>query len=124
MSPYPFLLDLLPAYVSLYLVLPCFFLQLRTPRSDVKKVVLVGSGGLSIGQAGEFDYSGSQAIKVLRESGIETMLVNPNIATFQTSPNLASDIDFLQSPGYVAYKRAQCRCHAGRALKQMANQYK
>ncbi|KAE8181644.1 hypothetical protein CF328_g8780 [Tilletia controversa] len=92
---------------------------LRTPRSDVKKVVLVGSGGLSIGQAGEFDYSGSQAIKVLRESGIETMLVNPNIATFQTSPNLASDIDFLQSPGYVAYKRAQCL-----SLKQMANQYK
>ncbi|KAJ2113359.1 carbamoyl-phosphate synthase (glutamine-hydrolyzing) cpa2, partial [Coemansia sp. RSA 788] len=51
---------------------------------DVKKVLVVGSGGLSIGQAGEFDYSGSQAIKALKEANIETVLVNPNIATVQT----------------------------------------
>jgi len=52
-----------------------------------KKVLLVGSGGLSIGQAGEFDYSGSQCIKALKEEGIETILINPNIATVQTSPS-------------------------------------
>ncbi|KAE8186687.1 hypothetical protein CF328_g7157, partial [Tilletia controversa] len=76
----------------------------KVTRSDVKKVVLVGSGGLSIGQAGEFDYSGSQAIKALRESGIETVLINPNIATIQTSHDLASEIYFLPiSPEYVAY---------------------
>ena len=70
----------------------------------MKKVLLVGSGGLSIGQAGEFDYSGSQAIKALRESGIETILINPNIATIQTSHHLASQIYFLPiSPDYVAY---------------------
>merc|ERR1740136_426260 len=50
-----------------------------------KKVLLVGSGGLSIGQAGEFDYSGSQCIKALKEEGIEVILINPNIATIQTS---------------------------------------
>ncbi|CAM9209800.1 unnamed protein product [Ascophyllum nodosum] len=54
----------------------------------IKKVLLLGSGGLSIGQAGEFDYSGSQAIKALKEEGIEVVLVNPNIATVQTSKNL------------------------------------
>ncbi|KOS16534.1 carbamoyl-phosphate synthase [Malassezia pachydermatis] len=74
------------------------------PKADVKKVLLIGSGGLSIGQAGEFDYSGSQAIKALRESGIETILINPNIATIQTSQELASRIYFLPiSPDYVAY---------------------
>ncbi|KAI8988578.1 large subunit of carbamoyl-phosphate synthase [Mycotypha africana] len=62
---------------------------------DVKKVLVVGSGGLSIGQAGEFDYSGSQAIKALRESGIKTILVNPNIATIQTSHTLADQVYFL-----------------------------
>jgi len=56
----------------------------RIPRPDVKKVLVVGSGGLSIGQAGEFDYSGSQAIKALRESNVETIHKNPNIATNQT----------------------------------------
>eukprot|EP00904_Undaria_pinnatifida_P012342 jgi/Undpi1/8238/HiC_scaffold_25.g10708.m1 len=55
---------------------------------SIKKVLLLGSGGLSIGQAGEFDYSGSQAIKALKEEGIEVVLVNPNIATVQTSKNL------------------------------------
>lgn len=57
-------------------------------RKIIKKVLLVGSGGLSIGQAGEFDYSGSQAIKALKEEGIEVVLINPNIATVQTSKNL------------------------------------
>lgn len=57
-------------------------------RPKYKKVLLVGSGGLSIGQAGEFDYSGSQAIKALKEEGIEVVLINPNIATVQTSKNL------------------------------------
>ncbi|CAG8558306.1 12125_t:CDS:2 [Funneliformis caledonium] len=65
------------------------------PIVDVKKVLVVGSGGLSIGQAGEFDYSGSQAIKALQESGIRTVLVNPNIATIQTSHALADTVYFL-----------------------------
>ena len=51
----------------------------------IKKVLLLGSGALKIGEAGEFDYSGSQALKALREEGIETVLINPNIATVQTS---------------------------------------
>ena len=53
--------------------------------NDIKKVILLGSGALKIGQAGEFDYSGSQALKAMREEGIETVLINPNIATIQTS---------------------------------------
>mmetsp|Transcript_32767 Transcript_32767/g.72153 ORF Transcript_32767/g.72153 Transcript_32767/m.72153 type:complete len:1504 (+) Transcript_32767:197-4708(+) len=57
-------------------------------RPQIRKVLLIGSGGLSIGQAGEFDYSGSQAIKALKEEGIEVVLINPNIATVQTSKNL------------------------------------
>ncbi|CAO3657161.1 unnamed protein product [Mucor hiemalis] len=67
----------------------------NVPLVDVKKVVVVGSGGLSIGQAGEFDYSGSQAIKALKESGIKTILVNPNIATIQTSHTLADKVYFI-----------------------------
>ena len=51
----------------------------------MKKVLLLGSGALKIGQAGEFDYSGSQALKTMREEGISTVLINPNIATIQTS---------------------------------------
>src|SRR5919204_5827692 len=61
-------------------------------RKRFKKVLVLGSGGLSIGQAGEFDYSGSQAIKALKEEGIFTILVNPNIATIQTSEGLADKI--------------------------------
>ena len=57
-------------------------------RPNIRKVLLVGSGGLSIGQAGEFDYSGSQAIKALKEEGIKVILINPNVATVQTSKNL------------------------------------
>ncbi|KAM0512055.1 hypothetical protein ACHAPE_009299 [Trichoderma viride] len=65
------------------------------PRVSVKKVLVLGSGGLSIGQAGEFDYSGSQAIKALKEEGIYTVLINPNIATIQTSKGLADKVYFL-----------------------------
>ena len=64
-------------------------------RVHVKKVLVLGSGGLSIGQAGEFDYSGSQAIKALKEEGIYTVLINPNIATIQTSKGLADKVFFL-----------------------------
>lgn len=58
-------------------------------------MIILGSGGLSIGQAGEFDYSGSQAIKALKEEHIHTVLVNPNIATVQTSKGLADKVYFL-----------------------------
>jgi carbamoyl-phosphate synthase large subunit len=76
----------------------------KLPRPDVKKVVIVGSGGLSIGQAGEFDYSGSQALKALREEGVDAVLINPNIATWQTSHELASEVYFLPiTADYVAY---------------------
>jgi carbamoyl-phosphate synthase/aspartate carbamoyltransferase len=72
------------------------------PREQVKKVLVLGSGGLSIGQAGEFDYSGSQAIKALKEEGIYTILVNPNIATIQTSSGLADKVYFLPvTPEFV-----------------------
>ena len=67
-----------------------------------KKVLVLGSGGLKIGQAGEFDYSGSQALKALREEGIRTVLVNPNIATIQTSEGMADATYFLPlTPEYV-----------------------
>lgn len=67
-----------------------------------KKVLILGSGGLSIGQAGEFDYSGSQAIKALKEESIQTVLINPNIATVQTSKGMADKVYFLPiTPDYV-----------------------
>ncbi|KAF8320500.1 carbamoyl-phosphate synthase [Clavulina sp. PMI_390] len=76
----------------------------KIPRPKVSKVLVVGSGGLSIGQAGEFDYSGSQAMKALREEGVEAILINPNIATWQTSHELASEVYFLPiTADYVAY---------------------
>ena len=62
---------------------------------EIKKVLVLGSGALKIGEAGEFDYSGSQALKALREEGIETVLINPNIATVQTSEGVADHIYFL-----------------------------
>lgn len=62
---------------------------------NIKKVLILGSGGLSIGQAGEFDYSGTQALKALKEEGIKTVLVNPNIATVQTSRGMADKVYFL-----------------------------
>ncbi len=66
---------------------------------DVKKVVILGSGALKIGEAGEFDYSGSQALKALKEEGIETVLVNPNIATVQTSEKIADKRDIKGGNG-------------------------
>src|SRR3990170_2783941 len=60
-----------------------------------KKVLILGSGALQIGQAGEFDYSGSQAIKALKEDGIISVLINPNIATIQTSENFAEKVYFI-----------------------------
>lgn len=74
----------------------------RVPRAEVSKVIILGSGGLSIGQAGEFDYSGSQAIKALKEEGIYTILINPNIATIATSKGLADKVYFLPvTPEFV-----------------------
>ncbi|KAI8849188.1 hypothetical protein BC829DRAFT_443187 [Chytridium lagenaria] len=68
------------------------------------KVLIVGSGGLSIGQAGEFDYSGSQAIKALKEEGVRTILINPNIATVQTGKGLADRVYFLPvNPEFIEY---------------------
>ncbi|GHV84851.1 carbamoyl-phosphate synthase (glutamine-hydrolyzing) [Spirochaetia bacterium] len=64
-------------------------------KEKIKKVLVLGSGGLKIGQAGEFDYSGSQALKALREEGIKTVLINPNIATIQTSEGMADAVYFL-----------------------------
>lgn len=67
---------------------------------NIKKVLLLGSGALKIGEAGEFDYSGSQALKALREEGIQTVLINPNIATVQTSEGVADKIYFLPVQPY------------------------
>ena len=71
-------------------------------KNKINKILILGSGGLSIGQAGEFDYSGSQAIKAFKEENIEVILVNPNIATIQTSKGLADKIYYLPvTPEYV-----------------------
>ena len=67
---------------------------------NIKKVLLLGSGALKIGEAGEFDYSGSQALKALREEGVQTVLINPNIATVQTSEGVADQIYFLPVQPY------------------------
>lgn len=69
-----------------------------------KKILVLGSGALKIGEAGEFDYSGSQAIKALKEEKIKVILVNPNIATFQTSKNLADEVYFLPVDEYFVEK--------------------
>jgi len=66
----------------------------------IKKVIILGSGALKIGEAGEFDYSGSQALKALKEEGVITVLINPNIATVQTSENIANKIYFLPVTPY------------------------
>lgn len=78
----------------------------EVPQAEIgklpKKILILGSGGLSIGQAGEFDYSGSQAVKAMKEEGVETVLMNPNIATVQTSKGLADKVYFLPiTPSYV-----------------------
>ena len=68
----------------------------------IKKVIILGSAALKIGEAGEFDYSGSQAIKALKQEGIETVLVNPNIATIQTSDHLADKVYLLPvTPNFI-----------------------
>ena len=72
--------------------------------NNIKKVLLLGSGALKIGEAGEFDYSGSQALKALKEEGIETILINPNIATVQTSEGVADQIYFLPVTPYFVEK--------------------
>ncbi|MCP9611832.1 carbamoyl-phosphate synthase (glutamine-hydrolyzing) large subunit [Coprobacter tertius] len=72
--------------------------------TDIKKVLVLGSGALKIGEAGEFDYSGSQALKALKEEGIETILINPNIATVQTSEGIADRIYFLPVTPYFVEK--------------------
>ena len=74
---------------------------------NIKKVLLLGSGALKIGEAGEFDYSGSQALKALREEGIETVLINPNIATVQTSEGVADQIYFLPVQPYFVERVIQ-----------------
>ena len=66
----------------------------------INKVLLLGSGALKIGEAGEFDYSGAQALKALREEGVQTVLINPNIATVQTSDGMADKIYFLPVTPY------------------------
>src|SRR5215469_11310803 len=71
---------------------------------NIKKVLILGSGALKIGEAGEFDYSGSQAIKALKEEKIKTVLVNPNIATIQTSKQLADEVYFLPVTPYFVEK--------------------
>ena len=86
-------------------------------KSDIKKVIVLGSGALKIGQAGEFDYSGSQALKALKEEGISTVLLNPNIATIQTSEGVADKVYFLPITPYfveeVIKKRTTGRYPAG-----------
>lgn len=75
--------------------------------NTIKKVLLLGSGALKIGEAGEFDYSGSQALKALKEEGIETILINPNIATVQTSDGVADRIYFLPVTPYFVERVIQ-----------------
>ncbi len=75
--------------------------------TTIKKVLLLGSGALKIGEAGEFDYSGSQALKALKEEGIETVLINPNIATVQTSEGVADRIYFLPVTPYFVERVIQ-----------------
>ena len=72
--------------------------------NSIKKVLLLGSGALKIGEAGEFDYSGSQALKALREEGVKTVLINPNIATVQTSEGVADEVYFLPVQPYFVEK--------------------
>ena len=93
-------------------------------KNTINKVLVLGSGALKIGQAGEFDYSGSQALKALRQDGIRSVLINPNIATIQTSEGIADKVYFLpvtpffveevikkEQPDGIHYEigRASCR---------------
>ena len=87
-------------------------------KENIKKVLLLGSGALKIGEAGEFDYSGSQALKALKEEGIETILINPNIATVQTSEGVADKIYFLPVTPYFVEKVIQKEKPANAGSKQ------
>jgi carbamoyl-phosphate synthase large subunit len=78
--------------------------MINKKKSRIKKVLLLGSGAIRIGQAGEFDYSGSQSIKALKEEGVKTILINPNIATIQTSDYLADKVYFLPIDAYFVEK--------------------
>ena len=80
---------------------------------NIKKVLLLGSGALKIGEAGEFDYSGSQALKALREEGVKTVLINPNIATVQTSEGVADQIYFLPVQPYFVERVIEKECPDG-----------
>ena len=71
-------------------------------KKQLKKVLVLGSGALKIGQAGEFDYSGSQALKALREEGIYSVLINPNVATIQTSEGIADKVYFQPVDAHFA----------------------
>lgn len=82
-------------------------------KCNVKKVLLLGSGALKIGEAGEFDYSGSQALKALKKEGIETVLVNPNIATVQTSEGIADKVYFLPVTPYFVERVIAKECPDG-----------
>ncbi|MEK6552529.1 MAG: hypothetical protein AABZ54_03670, partial [Bacteroidota bacterium] len=73
-------------------------------KHKIRKVLIIGSSALKIGEAGEFDYSGSQAIKALKEEGLYTILINPNIATIQTSEGMADKIYFLPVTPYFVEK--------------------
>ena len=76
-------------------------------KEDIKKVLILGSGALKIGEAGEFDYSGSQALKAIKEEGVQTVLINPNIATVQTSEGVADKIYFLPVTPYFVERVIQ-----------------
>ncbi|WP_368156313.1 ATP-binding protein, partial [Bacteroides finegoldii] len=80
---------------------------------EIKKVLVLGSGALKIGQAGEFDYSGSQALKALKEEGISSVLVNPNIATIQTSEGIADKVYFLPVTTYFVEEIIKKECPDG-----------
>src|SRR3989339_1831565 len=76
--------------------------SIMSTKSPFRKILLLGSGALKIGEAGEFDYSGSQAIKALKEEGIKVIVINPNIATVQTSKGFADEVYFLPvTPHFV-----------------------
>ena len=78
-------------------------------QENIKKVLLLGSGALKIGEAGEFDYSGSQALKAMKEEGVKTILINPNIATVQTSEGVADQVYFLPVTPFFVYRHAAVR---------------
>ena len=90
-------------------------------KDEIKKVLLLGSGALKIGEAGEFDYSGSQALKALKEEGIETILINPNIATVQTSEGVAyiSGLGPTLAQNIVDYRTANGPFHSRKELMKV-----